>query len=269
MQISNKHSLLIGFVLSLISIGLNSVAISYIGQRLKSVDEEYSRLTEALDRQAAGLDDADSTWDRYRLMHNLVYALPREKIPDAHSDAMNLLNSALTKLYAAANDITTTQLQNVEVEEADPSLDEKGMQLERELRATSDPETKRRLKEAQDNLGKSRPEPKSELGRKLRELEKYVAAEDADDDLTLHISLLPLMKSLRQQILTSVDRRHNRMQELENDRAMLVRRSGYATYAALALQMLGLMFIVAKDLLKDLNQKKVTQGSTASQSSPN
>jgi hypothetical protein len=59
------------------------------------------------------------------------------------------------------------------------------------------------------------------------------------------------------------------MRQLENNRAMLVRRSGYATYAALALQMFGLMFIVAKDLLKDLHQKKVTQSSTASQSSPN
>jgi len=41
------------------------------------------------------------------------------------------------------------------------------------------------------------------------------------------------------------------MRELVSQRATLIRRMNYSSYAAVALQLFGLMFILAKDLLKE------------------
>ena len=92
------------------------------------------------------------------------------------------------------------------------------------------------------------PEPKSELGKKLREIQKYSQAEYADNDVMLYAALMPVMKSLREQIVASIEKKQNRIRELQRERASLVRKSSYATYGAIAFQLLGLMFILAKDL---------------------
>lgn len=174
-QVPNRYSIVIGFVLSLISIGINSVVISYVNGRLKNVDDENSRLAAALERQATGLDEADSTWDRYRLMHNLVWVLPRENRWDGHRDSVILLNDFLTKLYAAVNDITKLELQNVEIEEADPSSDEKRLGLMREMITARDSATQGRLAKELDDLDNSRPAPKSELASAHR-VQSWMAA---------------------------------------------------------------------------------------------
>jgi len=59
------------------------------------------------------------------------------------------------------------------------------------------------------------------------------------------------MKSLREQVVNSSDSKHARMRELVSQRATLIRRMNYSSYAAVALQLFGLMFILAKDLLKE------------------
>jgi hypothetical protein len=60
------------------------------------------------------------------------------------------------------------------------------------------------------------------------------------------------MNSFREQIVESIRSKETRMQELHAERASLTRRSTYVTYAAIALQIFGLMFIMAKDIAKDL-----------------
>ncbi len=250
---SNKSMVLLGFVLSLVSVGFNSLVISYVSERLKEVDDEYSRLGESLDRQAAALSEGDSQFDHYRLMHNLAFAVTPAKTADARRDAESFLKTSLTRYYAAANDITQTELTSVEVEEIGQALPllEKGLELAQALQATSDPATRARLTEELANLNKQTPEPKSELARKLREIQKYSQAEYADSDVMLYAALLPVMKSLREQIVASNESKHNRMRELQTQRSTLVRRSTYASYGAIAFQLLGLMFIMAKDLLKE------------------
>jgi hypothetical protein len=250
---SNKSIVLLGFVLSLVSVGFNSVVISYVSKRFKQLDDEYAGLAESLDRQAAALSEGDSQFDHYRIMHNLAMAVPAAKIADARRDAEGLLKNSLTKYYAAANDIKQTEITSVEIEEIGQALPllEKGLQLAQVLQTTSNPETRARLTEELGNLNKQAPEPKSELARKLREIQKYSQAEYADSDVTLYATLLPLMKSLREQVVAGSERKHNRMLEVQNERSSLLRKSTYASYAAIALQLLGLMFILAKDLLKE------------------
>lgn len=247
---SSKNLLLLGFVLSLVSVAFNSLVLSYVNDRLKNVDDEHTALLDSLQRQTAGLNEGDSQFDQYRLMHNLALIVPPAKAPDARRDAESFLKTFLTRYYAAANDIPQTEITSVEVEEAGQAIPllEKGLALAQTLQTTTDKVTRARLTEELNNLGKQMPEPKSELGKKLREIQKYSQAEYADNDVMLYSALMPVMKALREQIVASIGKKQNRIRELQRERASLVRKSSYATYGAIAFQLLGLMFILAKDL---------------------
>ena len=250
---SNKHLVLSGFLISLISVAFNSMVISYVGKRLKEVDDEYYGLVESLGKQAAGLNEGDSQFDQYRIMHNLAFAVPAAKAKDARQDAASLLKRFLTKYYAAANDIPQTEVTRVEVEEAGQIIPllEKGLELTQALQTTSDQAERARLAAELEKLSKEVPEPKSDLGRKLRDIGKYSQAEFADNDVLLMSALVPVMKSLREQIVASINKKESRMHELQRERSSLTRKAGYASYAAIAFQLFGLMLILTKDLLKE------------------
>lgn len=247
---SSKNLLLLGFVLSLVSVAFNSLVISYVSDRLKNVDDEHTALIDSLQRQTAGLNEGDSQFDQYRIMHNLALIVPPAKAADARRDAESFLKTFLTRYYAAANDIPQTEITSVEVEEAGQAIPilERALELAQTLQTTTDKATRARLTEELDNLSKQMPEPKSELGKKLREIQKYSQAEYADNDVMLYSALMPVMKSLREQIVASIGKKQNRILELQRERASLVRKSSYATYGAIAFQLLGLMLILAKDL---------------------
>lgn len=250
---SNKNMVLLGFTLSLVSVAFNSLVISYVNKRLKEVDDEATTLTDLLERQSAALNEGDSQFDRYVIMHNLSFAVPPARTSDARRDAENLLKSSLTKYYAAANDVPQTELTNAEIEEIGQSLNllERGFALARALQTTSDATEKARISKELADLEKQAPEPKSELARKLREVQQYSKAEYADNDVMLYSALLPALKSLQEQVVASSDKKHQRLRELQDVRSSLVRKSNYSNYGAIAFQLLGLMFILAKDLVKE------------------
>jgi hypothetical protein len=105
------------------------------------VDAEYYKLADSLAKQAAELNEGDSLFDQYRIMHNVAFAVPAAKAKEARQDAEAILKRFLTKYYAAANDITPTEITRVEVEEAGQIIPllEKGLQLMQALQATADP----------------------------------------------------------------------------------------------------------------------------------
>lgn len=250
---SSKNLVLAGFLISLVSVAFNSVVISYVNKRLKQVDDEYYDLVDSLSKQAAGLNEGDSQFDQYRIMHNLAFAVPAARAKAARQDAESMLKSFLTKYYAAANDIPQTEVTRVEVEEAGQIIPllEKGLALTQALQNTSDPAERARLATELEKLSQEVPEPKSELGRKLRDVGKYSQAEFADNDVLLMAALIPVMKSLREQIVASIDRKESRMRELQRQRSALTRNATYASYAAIAFQLFGLMLILTKDLVKE------------------
>ncbi|MEY2529619.1 MAG: hypothetical protein QOJ05_1709 [Verrucomicrobiota bacterium] len=250
---SSRNFVFAGFLISLLSVAFNSIVLSYVGKRLQAVDAEYNRLTESLANQAAELSEGDSLFDQYRIMHNLVFAVPPAKTKDARQDAETILKRFLTKYYAAANDIPRTEITRVEVEEAGQivPLLEKGLELTKALEATSKPEEKLRLVAELAKLGQTLPEPRSELGRKLREIQKHSQAEYADNDVVLMSALMPVMKSFREEIVASIQKKETRKHELERERSALSRKANYASYAALTFQLFGLMLILTKDLTKE------------------
>ena len=250
---SSKHLVLAGFLISLASVAFNSVVLSYVNKRLQAVDTEYYKLADSLGKQSAELNEGDSLFDQYRIMHNLAFSVPPAKAKEARQDAESILKRFLTKYYAAANDISPTEITRVEVEEAGEIIPllEKGLQLMQALQATSDAAERARLTAELDKLGQELPEPKSELGRKLREVQKYSQAEFAENDVVIMSALMPVMKSFREQIIESITRKESRRHELERERSSLMRKANYASYAAITFQLFGLMLILTKDLLKE------------------
>jgi hypothetical protein len=250
---SSKNLVLAGFLISLVSVAFNSVVLSYVNKRTKQVDEEYYDLVDMLGKQSAGLNEGDSQFDLYLIMHNLAFAVPAAKAKEARLDAESLLKRFLTTYYAAANDIPQTEVTKVEVEEAGQIIPllEKGLELTQALQNTSNQAERARLAAELEKLGKEMPEPKSELGRKLRDIGKYSQAELADDNVLLMSALIPVMKAFREQIVASIDKKENRMKELQRQRSVLTRNASYAGYAAIVFQLFGLMLILTKDLLKE------------------
>jgi hypothetical protein len=217
------------------------------------VDAEYYELVESLARQTAELNEGDSLFNQYRIMHHLAFSVPPAKALGARKDAEAILKNFLTKYYAAANDIPPTELTRVEVEEAGQIIPllEKALSLMQAIQATSDEGERARLTAELERLEEEVPEPKSELGRKLREIQKYAQAEYADNDVLVLSALMPVMKSLREQIVESIKKKESRMHELQRERSSLARRANYTSYAAIAFQLFGVMLILTKDLLKE------------------
>jgi hypothetical protein len=250
---SSKNFVLVGFLISLLSVAFNSIVLSYVGTRLKAVDAEYYHLVESLGKQSAELNEGDSLFDLYRIMHNVAFSVPAAKAKEARQDAEAILKRFLTKYYAAANDIPPTEVTRVEVEEAGQIIPllEKGLALTQALQATADPAERARLTVELGKLAREMPEPKSELGKKLREVQKYSQAEFAESDVVILAALMPVMKLFREQIVESINKKENRKHELERERSSLTRKASYASYAAIAFQLFGVMLILAKDLTKE------------------
>ena len=250
---SSKNFVLVGFLISLLSVAFNSIVLSYVGTRLKAVDAEYYDLVESLGKQSAELNEGDSLFDLYRIMHNVAFSVPAAKAKEARQDAEAILKRFLTKYYAAANDIPPTEVTRVEVEEAGQIIPllEKGLALTQALQATADPAERARLTVELGKLAREMPEPKSELGKKLREVQTFSQAEFAESDVVILAALMPVMKSFREQIVESINKKENRKHELEHERSSLTRKANYASYAAIAFQLFGVMLILAKDLTKE------------------
>jgi hypothetical protein len=253
---SKKNMMLVGFTLSLVSVAFNSIVISYVNKRLKQVDEERASLEDSLDRQAKALSDGDAQFGFYRMMHNLAFAVPPRIENDVRVDAASQLESALTKYYQAAYDVSQTEITATENEEGNLQLplQEKALQLARQMDTASPAERVRLQKESED-LQKRLPEPKSDLARRLREFQELSqTAEFSGSEAMLFSKLLPVQKSFLVQMTQDTEKKRSRLRELQDARASLVRKSEYASYGAIAFQLLGLMFILTKDMLSHKKQ---------------
>ena len=252
--LSSKTYVLLGFAISLASIIVNTIIVSNIDSRSKATDSEYFGLVESLDKQAGQLNEADLKFDLYRIMHNVAFSVPAAKSPDTKKDAEELLKGALTKYYAAANDVTPIDVTRVEVEEIGDALPKLGKILEliQAIQKSTDQSERARLTSEVEKLSQEESPPKSELAKKLREIGQYAKVESiAGTEAEILFQLIPAAKSLREQIVESVKRKEDRIRELEVERTSLGKKSKYATYVAISLQILGLMLILTEDIVKN------------------
>ena len=96
-------------------------------------------------------------------------------------------------------------------------------------------------------------EPNSELGKRKREianvLDVDVLAEK--EQVYIRIARLPYLKSLNEQFIANYHKKEARIQELQDKKARLSWWASIATYAAISLQLFGLMFVLTRDLTRD------------------
>ena len=254
---SPKTFLIMGFAISAASVAMNTFVLSSIGSRLKAVNSEYYALDDALHKQVTQLTQVDLKFDVYRVMHNLADTSPTANARDARQDAKEILQGFLVKFYAAANDISPVEVNRIAVDEAGDALSKlkRDLELIQSLQQSKDPAALAQLASLVDKLGKEELPPKSELAAKLREVGKYAEAETAAaDTLELMFRVFPVMESLAEQLGKSIEQKESRMRELERERSSLEQKSAYASYAAISLQIFGLMFIFTRDILREITK---------------
>ena len=255
---SAKTFMLLGFAISFASMVLNIFVLANIDTRLKAADAEYFQLGEALSKQVTELNATDVKYDLYKILHYMAFSVPTAKVLDARKDAEVALKGLLTRYYATANDISQVEVTRVEMEEMDEILRklENTLTLLQALEQSPDQSARAQLAATLEKIGEPEGPPKSALAQKLREVGQHAAVESsAENELAFTLKLVPVAKSLREQILASINKKECRMRELDRQRTSLARLSKYATYAATSLQVFGLMLIFTKDLVGQMLSK--------------
>lgn len=253
-----------GFFISFAAIVVNALILANINNRIGAVDAESARLNEALRLQTVNGNEAEAKFGNYRIMHHLASLVSAANRADAVEDATIGLNEALTFLFAAANEVSVTEIRRIESEAAES---EENQQRYEEAKTADDSEQK--TSPAETPKTDEKQEIEKALEESLRELEtagemtdenlrkKIVAigiistaAAAAENPNELFVRLYPVNKSLSARWVESVKRKQARLVELETDKRRLIKYQGYSTLAALSLQMLGLMFVIFKDFLE-------------------
>lgn len=253
-----------GFFISFAAIVVNALILANINNRIGAVDAESARLNEALRLQTVNGNEAETKFGNYRIMHHLASLVSSANRADAIEDATVGLNEALTFLFAAANEVSVTEIRRVESEAAES---EETQQRYEEAKAADESDQKTPIADAPKVDEKQ--EIEKQLEESLRELEaagemndenlrkKIVAigiistaAAAAENPNELFVRLFPVNKSLSARWVESVERKQARLIELGADKSRLITYQGYSTFAALSLQMLGLMFVIFKDFLE-------------------
>lgn len=254
-----------GFFISFVAIIVNALVLANINNRIGAVDAETARLNGALREQTVNGNEAETKFQNYRMMHHLASIVSPANREDAKEDATVLLNEAITFLFAAANEVSVTEIRRTEAEETESA--EVNQRYEQAKEATEESGGKKTPVKPSPNDEKQEAEKSFEAA--LRELENAGAAGDdelrkkivaidtlssaaatAENEAEFFVRLFPVNKSLSARWVASVKQKQTKLAELETDKRRLIIYQGYSTFAALALQMLGLMFVILKDVLK-------------------
>lgn len=265
MKIINTNTVMFtGFFISFAAIIFNALVLANINNRIGAVDAETARLNGALREQTVNGNEAETKFQSYRMMHHIASIVSPANREDANEDATVLLNEAITFLFAAANEVSITEIRRVEAEKAES--EEVNQHYEEAKKTVESADKKMPVKPSPDEE-KQKAEKNFEaalreldnaeatgdinLQRKIAAIETLsVAAATAENEAEFFVRLFPVNKSLSARWVASVRDKQTRLAELETDKRRLITYQGYSTFAALALQMLGLMFVVLKDLLK-------------------
>lgn len=241
----------LGFLISLISIFLNTVVISAFSEKIKAVDIEANSLSKSITEQY-NKDVYTIIYETsYVTLKNLALGMPAEYKEIVNTDAKNAMGNYLLSAHIAAKDISTLDVMKAqtEVATAESELIEQAIKtLELMKSASSLAEAEQRRAEALVLLDKE-AEPKSEYAKKRREFKTF-AKKWNEEDLSSLLELNNIQKSLLQQETEVLHKKEQRLRELADLKLYWDMLSRYSTFFAVSLQVLGLMFIFLNDLTK-------------------
>ncbi len=250
---SPRKWVLLGFAITIVSVVLNTFVISWLSGKTADIDQEMSKIRASLTRQATELVQAEVKYDLARVLR---YASMAIKDPEnsrrGRQEAMEALRSYLRRNYAAVHDIPVIEVMRVENDEMvdDIEVMKKARSLGEQLAKTEDPKEIDRIEKELNAIDENAVAvPHTELGKKFVDVEKAAEADFTSDDPTDFLwELIPLLDSFQKEFTASVNAKQKRLEELAREKDRLDFWSKMASYGAISLQLLGLMFVLAKDL---------------------
>lgn len=255
-NISPRTWVLFGFGISLLSVVINVFVLSSINEKLKDAESELSKLTTSISNQATEMNRAEVIYGQFATLNALARMAPADQRKSASDDSIFLLQQYLDRKYIAVNDIPTIEVIKSSAEEIAESL----AFLARVKKARDEgntAEAERIAKQADDVL-KNVGVPKTELGKKLQKSAEVADTETLagmdTGDILLEIS--PYLKELDDQFIANYQKKEARIAELKKKKEDLSWWASIATYLAISLQLFGLMFVLTKDLTKDLKERR-------------
>jgi hypothetical protein len=258
-NISARSWVLMGFSISLISVIINVFVLSGINERIKEVDGELNKLTTSLSNQATEMTRAEVIQNFYITLNHISKFATGDAKKSAEDDSIFMLQSYLQKTYAAVNDIPTSEMKKVENEELSGAFLylSKAKELQK-ARTEGNTAEVARLEKETDDLEKVSDKPKSEIGSKLAETVEIANPEQLADKSTTEIifEISPYLQKLNEQFITNYQKKETRIKELQDKKANLNWWASIASYLAISLQLFGLMFVLTKDVTKDVKERR-------------
>lgn len=257
--VTQRSWVLFGFAISLISVAINTFVISSLNDRLKEVDSENAKLNESLTKQATELNRAEIKLDLSRVMHHVAGTVPNEQKQTAREESAALLKSFLTRNYAAEADVPPIEMIKLDIQELSDDIPklEKLREINQKLLDTTDLKEQERLLEELKKMDTRDRPLDTELAQKVREIQKFAQTElKSKDDVDFWLELFPVLKQSKENIIKNIQTKQARIKELEEKRGDLSKWINLATYAAISLQLFGLMFVLTKDLVKDTKERR-------------
>lgn len=260
-KLSARTWVLMGFGISLLAVVINVFILSGINDRIKEADGELSKLNASLVNQATELTRADMKGDLFTIMHHMSKLSPdKDEQKLAGDDAIEILKEFLKKYYAAVNDVPINEMLKAVNEDlnGDMKVLEKYTAYNSIVQKEgSTPEAERLLQEAQE-IQKQNAQAKSELGKKLDAAAKLPDEDNLGSKKTDEVlmSIIPTWKTSNEQYIANTQKKEARIKELQAKKASLSGWQSMFSFLAVSMQLLGLMFVLTKDLVKDTKEQR-------------
>lgn len=253
MALPKRFFLYLGFGISVLSVALNTFVISAISDETADTRRNLTRAQERAVEMTNELAYADHKYDSYQILHHVARLATGQASDNAKSDAEGMLQEFMAMYYAAASGIPAVELYESQSKDSKPLIAalEKAVVLMDAMKTETDPVKKGQLAE---ELGAINFEiaPVSELGKKIEPYNKIATIETTvADHLEFSIKILPVVKDFQSKTLESIKAKKEEILKLEAKLDELSKKGNFATYFAVALQLLGLLLVVAESIVSD------------------
>lgn len=251
MHLPKRFWLVAGFVVSAVSVVVNALVIANFNDDKSELVRQHSYAKDRLYELSSSLNQAEAKFDTYKVLHHLAYVtMPAERAEAARDDAMYMLQGYMAKAYAAANDVAAIDLFETQTIEIGGELDSllKIRDIALKLGTEKDPAKIAALNKQLDSVQSEFP-PKTELGKKLKEAGDAAEIEKTTDSwVDWELAFLPTTKAFREKAITTIKGQKDKVADLERKIGEIDGRSDLANYFGVALQMLGLMLVLAESV---------------------
>lgn len=217
---------------------------------------------------ATEMQRAENKYEFVRLFHWVAMQAPESQKETARKEAAYLLVNYLTRTYSAVHDISPVDVIRTEMVELrdDYEVMRKLADLYRQIEEAKDEKERARLVAEVDKVDTDACEvPSTELGKEFARLAQIAYSEaSAEDESDLLLSLAPTLQNSRDEFIKNYESKAARLKELDARKSRLLTHQAQTTALAVGLQLMGLFFILSRDVIKDINDKKKAEAAKAS-----